>query len=258
MTVIPKENVKINPYSRHVEIRNLNGDKYILEDEKPLKNENNIEKEALKKELEYAHRAQDQAIEINYKLANRISELNKEKDRLNEEINELNKLYRKALDENRELEQMNEIMMKLVYIFTKGVGAMNVVIIDERKPWMVEEDKYMKCLGMPLIPGVSIPDWGRLQTIRRNRNTKNTLRKRRKKRPDKRLTMAQCEKEINDALDTFEKAALEALHSEFGFGKNDTLEECWHEKKKNKNALLYRQVETLLRHYKITKRALKI
>lgn len=22
---------------------------------------------------------------------------------------------------------------------------MNVVIIDERKPWMVEEDKYMKC-----------------------------------------------------------------------------------------------------------------
>lgn len=44
-------------------------------------------------------------------------------------------------------------------------------------------------------------------------------KKRRKKRPDKRLTMAQCEKEINDALDTFEKAALEALHSEFGFGK---------------------------------------
>ena len=71
------------------------------------------------KELEYAHRAKDQAIEINYKLANRISELNKEKDRLNEEINELNKLYRKALDENRELEQMNEIMMNLVYIFTK-------------------------------------------------------------------------------------------------------------------------------------------
>ncbi len=119
MTVIPKENVKINPYARHVEIRNLNGDKYILEDEKPLKNENNIEKEALKKELEYAHRAKDQAIEINYKLENRISELNKEKDRLNEEINELNKLYRKALDENRELEQMNEIMMNLVYIFTK-------------------------------------------------------------------------------------------------------------------------------------------
>ena len=29
-------------------------------------------------------------------------------------------------------------------------------------------------LGMPIIPGVSIPDWGRLQTIRRKRNTKNS------------------------------------------------------------------------------------
>lgn len=69
--------------------------------------------------LEHALKVKEEAIEINYRLENRLREANKEIERLNEEINELNKLYRKALDENRELEQMNEIMMNLVYIFTK-------------------------------------------------------------------------------------------------------------------------------------------
>lgn len=97
MTVIPKENV--------------------VYDTRPAPIEN--KKSALMDELDYAHRAKQQAIEINYRLENRLREANKEIEHLNEEINELNKLYRKALDENRELEQMNEIMMKLVYIFTK-------------------------------------------------------------------------------------------------------------------------------------------
>ena len=81
--------------------------------------ENKQEKDVLRDELEYAHRTKEQAIKINYRLENRLREANKEIERLNEEINELNKLYRKTLDENRELEQMNEIMMNLVYFFTK-------------------------------------------------------------------------------------------------------------------------------------------
>lgn len=97
MTVIPKENV--------------------VYDTQPVPIEN--KKSALMDELDYAHRAKQQAYEINYRLENRLREANKEIERLNNEINELNKLYKKSLDENRELEQMNEIMMNLVYIFTK-------------------------------------------------------------------------------------------------------------------------------------------
>lgn len=115
MTVSKRENAIFEPKSHPVSIRNLSGERYVLDVERSAEKE----KDALWAEVEYAHRAKEQAIEINYRLENRLREANKEIERLNEEINELNKLYRKALDENRELEQMNEIMMKLVYIFTK-------------------------------------------------------------------------------------------------------------------------------------------
>ena len=74
---------------------------------------------ALKDEHEKVLDAKHQAIQRNLELENKIRESRREIERLNEEINELNKLYKKSLDENQELEQMNEIMMNLVYIFTK-------------------------------------------------------------------------------------------------------------------------------------------
>ena len=115
MTAFKRENAIFEPKSNPVPIRSLNGDRYLLENEKPEENEI----EALRDELEYERRAKSQAVEINYKLENQLREAKREIEHLNEEINELNKLYRKALDENRELEQMNEIMMNLVYIFAK-------------------------------------------------------------------------------------------------------------------------------------------
>lgn len=104
MTVIPKENV--------------------VYDTRPVPIEN--KKSALMDELDYAHRAKEQAIQLNYRLENRLREAQREIERLNEEINQLNKeklekerLYKLALDENTELEEMNRIMMNLVYFFTK-------------------------------------------------------------------------------------------------------------------------------------------
>ena len=104
MTVIPKENV--------------------VYDTQPVPNEN--KKSVLMDELDYAHRAKEQAIQLNYRLENRLREAQREIERLNEEINQLNKeklekerLYKLALDENTELEEMNRIMMNLVYIFAK-------------------------------------------------------------------------------------------------------------------------------------------
>ncbi|MGG3737212.1 hypothetical protein [Aeribacillus pallidus] len=35
---------------------------------------------------------------------------------------------------------------------------------------------------------------------------------------DKRITLAQCQREINKALDVWEEIAKETLHKEFGFG----------------------------------------
>ena len=70
--------------------------------------------------------AKHQAIQRNLELENKIRESQKEIERLNQEINEINKeklekerLYKLALDENTELEEMNRIMMKLIYIFAK-------------------------------------------------------------------------------------------------------------------------------------------
>ena len=81
---------------------------------------------ALKDELDKALDAKNQAYQFNAELENKLREAQKEINRLNEEINELNKeklekerLYKLALDENTELEEMNRIMMKLVYIFAK-------------------------------------------------------------------------------------------------------------------------------------------
>lgn len=115
MTVFKRENAFFEPKSHPVPIRNLNGDRYLLEEENTAENEIL----SLRDELEYERNAKKQAVEINYRLGNKIREYSKEIERLNEEINELNKLYKKSLDENRELEQMNEIMMNLVYIFAK-------------------------------------------------------------------------------------------------------------------------------------------
>ena len=81
---------------------------------------------ALKDEHEKVLDAKHQAIQRNMELENKIRELQREIERLNQEINEINKeklekerLYKLALDENTELEEMNRIMMNLVYIFTK-------------------------------------------------------------------------------------------------------------------------------------------
>lgn len=80
----------------------------------------------LKDEHEKALDAKHQAIQRNLELENKIREARREIERLNQEINEINKeklekerLYQLALDENTELEEMNRIMMKLVYIFAK-------------------------------------------------------------------------------------------------------------------------------------------
>ena len=77
-------------------------------------------------ELDKTLDAKNQAYQFNAELENKLREAQKEINRLNEEINELNKeklekerLYKLALDENTELEEMNRIMMKLVYIFAK-------------------------------------------------------------------------------------------------------------------------------------------
>lgn|SRR5690606_10404015 len=81
---------------------------------------------ALKDELDKTLDAKNQAYQFNAELENKLREAQKEINRLNEEINELNKeklekerLYKLALDENTELEEMNRIMMNLVYIFAK-------------------------------------------------------------------------------------------------------------------------------------------
>ena len=81
---------------------------------------------ALKDEHEKVLDAKHQAIQRNLELENKIRESRREIERLNQEINEINKeklekerLYQLALDENTELEEMNRIMMKLVYIFAK-------------------------------------------------------------------------------------------------------------------------------------------
>lgn len=81
---------------------------------------------ALKDELDKTLDAKDQAYQFNTELENKLREAQKEINRLNEEINELNKeklekerLYKLALDENTELEEMNRIMINLVYIFAK-------------------------------------------------------------------------------------------------------------------------------------------
>lgn len=124
MTVVKREHAVFEPKSNPVPIRSLNGDRYLLENEKPEENEI----EALRDELEYERRAKSQAVEINYKLENQFREAKKEIEHLNEEINQLNKekleqqrLYKLALDESVQLEREKQALLKLVYYFANWV-----------------------------------------------------------------------------------------------------------------------------------------
>ena len=122
MTVIKREHTIYTPYPSRITLQNTDGGKYLAEMQDNL--ESKVEE--LKNDLEYEREAKEQAIKINYDLENRLRGLQKEIEMLNNEINQLNqeklekeKLYKKALDENTELEEMNRIMMNLVYIFAK-------------------------------------------------------------------------------------------------------------------------------------------
>lgn len=119
MSVIKRENSFLEPKPQPIAIQNVNGQRYILEEEKATEDETKSKIEALQEELEYERNAKKQAVEINYRLENKIREYSKEIERLNEEINELNKIYKKSLDENRELEDMKDISLRLVYYFCK-------------------------------------------------------------------------------------------------------------------------------------------
>lgn len=119
MSVIKRENSFLDPKPQPIAIQNVNGQRYILEEEKATEDETKSKIEALQEELEYERNAKKQAVEINYRLENKIREYSKEIERLNEEINELNKIYKKSLDENRELEDMKDISLRLVYYFCK-------------------------------------------------------------------------------------------------------------------------------------------
>lgn len=117
--MIKRENSFLDPKPQPIAIQNVDGQRYILEEEKATEDETKSKIEALQEELEYERNAKKQAVEINYRLENKIREYSKEIERLNEEINELNKIYKKSLDENRELEDMKDISLRLVYYFCK-------------------------------------------------------------------------------------------------------------------------------------------
>lgn len=102
MSVIPKEKADFNNQSRQLEVLKFNNDEKSLKDRF----------ETLKKQHEAALEAKEQAVNMNYFLENQLNNANREIELLNEEINKLVK-------EKKELEEMKEVLFRLVYYFAK-------------------------------------------------------------------------------------------------------------------------------------------